>query len=41
MDIYEKFDAACRQGCYGEAMAVFWALARAVEAEGDADTLKA
>jgi hypothetical protein len=36
-----SIDAACRQGCYDEAMAVFWALARAVEAEGDADTLEA
>jgi hypothetical protein len=37
----QSIDAACRQGCYGEAFDIFWALARAVEAEGDADTLKA
>jgi hypothetical protein len=34
-------DDACRMGCETEASGIFWVLARAVEAEGDADTLKA
>jgi AcrR family transcriptional regulator len=35
----QSIDAACRQGCYSEAMAVFWVLARAVEVAGEAEAV--